>query len=324
LSYVGNLAAAAAVRAGLDAAVPVEVRNGVVFLPTVGSVVFSPSVATAVVMVSGGRAVACSGSGTSADWRDVRRLTATVNGHRLSVVFDDIDPYRDCYRMAVAPTVGTKDFTPWEELFREAWRLLVLHDSAHAAELAGGLHTLVPLSRGATDPDLSATSGDAVCALALTLPEKPASMAVTMVHEFQHSKLCTLLDLVPLYDTAATATFYAPWRRDPRPIGGLLQGAYAFLGVCEVWRRLRDCAHECETATAEFAVLREQVRLSLATLCASGLLTAHGEQFVAGMQAALQPMLDEPMPAPVVAAAHESLARTAATWRQRNTTARSV
>ena len=320
LSYVANLAAAAALRAGVDVALTVTVRDDVVFLPTVGSVVLPSTVASALVMVSGGRAVVCSETGSSADWREIRRLSADVNGHRSSVVFDDVDPYRDCYRMALPPAVGAKEFTTWEELFRAAWRLLALYDPAHAAELAGGLHTVVPLMRGSTDPDLSATSGDAIGALALTLPDEPASLAVTLVHEFQHSKLSALLELVPLYDESATAAFFAPWRRDPRPIGGLLQGAYAFLGVCEIWRRLRDCPSERVTATTEFAVLREQVRLALATLASSSLLTAHGQRFVAGMRAALRPMLDEALPAAVVASAHESLARNVEAWQRRNAT----
>jgi hypothetical protein len=32
---------------------------------------------------------------------------------------------------------------------------------------------------------------------------------------------------------------YAPWRSGPRPLNGLLQGAYAFLGVSGFWRQQR-------------------------------------------------------------------------------------
>lgn len=31
--------------------------------------------------------------------------------------------------------------------------------------------------------------------------------------------------------------FYAPWRDDARPVSGLLQGAYAYLGLSRFWRQ---------------------------------------------------------------------------------------
>jgi hypothetical protein len=34
--------------------------------------------------------------------------------------------------------------------------------------------------------------------------------------------------------------YYVPWRDDPRPISGLLQGAYAYLGVTGFWRTRRQ------------------------------------------------------------------------------------
>ena len=40
------------------------------------------------------------------------------------------------------------------------------------------------------------------------------SRAVTLVHEFQHSKLSAVLDIVPLYDNGSGRTFFAPWARD--------------------------------------------------------------------------------------------------------------
>ena len=45
---------------------------------------------------------------------------------------------------------------------------------------------------------------DAFGAFGLTRPASAADFAVTLVHEFQHSKLSALLDLVPLYDRGAT------------------------------------------------------------------------------------------------------------------------
>jgi HEXXH motif-containing protein len=61
------------------------------------------------------------------------------------------------------------------------------------------------------------------------------------VHENQHIKLSVLLDQMPVTHqsiTLASGTCRsAPWRLDPRPVIGLLQGIYAYLGVTGFWRR---------------------------------------------------------------------------------------
>src|SRR5581483_603165 len=60
--------------------------------------------------------------------------------------------------------------------------------------------------------------------------------AVTLAHELQHLKLGALLDIVTLALPDDGRRYYAPWRDDPRPLGGLLQGAYAYFGVSGFWR----------------------------------------------------------------------------------------
>ena len=60
-------------------------------------------------------------------------------------------------------------------------------------------------------------------------------MAETLVHEFQHVKLGGLMDMVRLVEVGRGAGLCA-WRQDPRPAGGLLQGAYAHLGIVRFWR----------------------------------------------------------------------------------------
>ena len=77
-------------------------------------------------------------------------------------------------------------------------------------------------------------------------------MAETLVHEFQHVKLCGLLDMVPLAASGAEKV-YAPWRQDPRPAGGLLQGIYAHLGIVRFWQSQR------QAETDPDGILRAQV-----------------------------------------------------------------
>ena len=39
-----------------------------------------------------------------------------------------------------------------------------------------------------------------------------------------------------LFDPADSATYQVPWRPDPRPVDGVLNGTYAYLAVGELWR----------------------------------------------------------------------------------------
>jgi uncharacterized protein len=190
--------------------------------------------------------------------------------------------------------------------------------------LAAGLRAIVPLADPGTGAARSATVRDAFGSFGLTRPTSAADFAVTMVHEFQHSKLSAVLDLVPLYDAADRTAYYAPWRLDPRPIGGLLQGAYAFLGVADTWRSLRGDAGLRELAEREFAGVREQVRQGLDVLAASGRLTPAGQRFLAGMQSTMHSMMGEQLPASVVRQARAALADNHDAWRQRNGVAGSV
>src|SRR5690606_2824855 len=109
-----------------------------------------------------------------------------------------------------------------------------------------GVRALVPVSPPTGSSGVSATSVDAFGAVALSLPSDAPALAATLVHEFQHTKLSALLDLVPLLRPDRTtpeeqatsgkvAQCYAPWRPDPRPLSGLLQGVYAHLGLCGFW-----------------------------------------------------------------------------------------
>jgi HEXXH motif-containing protein len=75
---------------------------------------------------------------------------------------------------------------------------------------------------------------------------------VTLVHEFQHSELSVVPDLTRLYDAGPDEFYYAPWRNDPRPFGGLLQGVYAFIGVADTCRCLAARPYLSDTAQREF------------------------------------------------------------------------
>jgi HEXXH motif-containing protein len=126
------------------------------------------------------------------------------------------------------------------------------------------------------------------------------------------------MDLVPLYRPSTEEVYFAPWRLDARPVGGLIHGVFAFLGVAQTWSRLRASAALRALAEQEFANLREQVDRALGALEESGGLTAHGIRFAAGMRARVDLMRAEPLPRDVVARARRDLAHRESTWRAHN------
>ena len=107
--------------------------------------------------------------------------------------------------------------------------------------------------------------------MAMSEPPDPDTCASTLTHEVQHLKLCAVLDIVRLTRPDDGSRYYAPWRTDPRPIAGLLQGAYAYLGVTEFWRRQRQLATGAAElrADGEFALWRAGTARVIDTLLSS-------------------------------------------------------
>ena len=144
---------------------------------------------------------------------------------------------------------------------------------------------------------MSATARQAFGAVAASLPGDHSTLALLLIHEFQHVKLGAVLDLYDLYDTADNRLFHAPWRDDPRPLEGLLQGTYAHIAVTDFWRARRSSAAgpAAEAAEARFAHWRGQTADAIESLAASGSLTPLGEQFIDGMRQSIASMLAEPL-----------------------------
>lgn len=335
LGYLANLAAVAALRCGVRAELWLRPTSGRLVLPTLGALRLgmpdarrfgTPGADRVLVRVSDdelhvedGSSVALPASGTETPhWWPTRHLRAQADGLVLALALEDQEPYRDCYGTPLAPRLPASEVDRWRGLLAPAWMLLVRYAPDRAREVACGLRALVPLARGAARPGLSATSGTAFGALALTLPTRPEHLATTLVHEMQHSKLSALLDLVPLYDTTARETYFAPWKPEPRPLGGLLQGAAAFLAVSEIWSRLRHPDAGVPDATRHFAALREQVRHALDTLDRSPHVNPDGRRFLAGLRRGLVDQFAVDLPDPVVRSARRELTETYASWTLRN------
>ena len=281
------IAAAAAIRAGADARLELPVRTGLVHLPGISSWRVDKTADTVPIEIRGGTARLPAGSTPI----PLRTLTAGS----VSIVLDDLDPYRDCYGRPAAARLADEEFAAWQDEFRAAWQLIERDYPRYALGLAAGLSVVVPLASADPGRHASATARDAFGAVAIARPGDPAVLALLLMHEFQHVKLGAVLDVLDLHDAADGDEYYAPWRDDPRPLEGLLQGSYAHLAVTDYWR-IRRLATGSEATAAAFARWREQTMEAIGTLAASAALTEVGRRFVDGMRATAVGWLTEPVP----------------------------
>jgi HEXXH motif-containing protein len=341
---LGTFAAAAAIRARLDFTLDLSTVDGSVYLPGLGLAVTPerwvtvtgkegqyrvgdvdlPDDPTADVRAADVRAAdvpAADGPTTDGNgWTALHRLSATAGGLRLDVCLDDLDPWRDNHGLRVAGRGAGAPLEQWRSLTRAAWEVLVRHHRRYAQAIAAGLTTIVPLAPPSSGNAINATSMWAFGSVSLTPPATPLTLASSLLHEFQHAKLGALLDLYKLYDDGGARRLYAPWRDDPRPLGGLLQGVYAFQGVTDFWRTQRRVLTGAEEryATLEFARWRDQTWRALRTLMASGAFTERGRRFLDGMRATQDGWLADPVPADTAALAQDAGEDHWTAWRLRN------
>lgn len=320
------IAAAAAVRAGITWSGEIPVFGGAATLPSLGRlVVSSHESGWLLITTRDGAAEVCGSGWTSripADeptWLALRSLTARSGDLAVSVVVEDLDPYRSPGAANTGSRLSAAEVVRWQEAFAGAWDLLVRHHSQVAAQFAVMIRVFTPL----TPPEhgqVSSTSRQTFGSIALSAPPNATSLAVTIAHEIRHAKLSALLDVVPMTLPDNGIRHYAPWRDDPRPASGLLQGAYAFLGVAEFWReqwRLEE-GEDAFRASAEFARWKSAVELVVQTLSSSGQLTRQGQLFTDGMARTLDAMAADQVPESAQALADCAAAKHRSQWISRN------
>ncbi|MFD7706180.1 FxsB family cyclophane-forming radical SAM/SPASM peptide maturase [Streptomyces sp. NPDC059786] len=319
---LAEMAAAAAVRAGHAGTVTVPVHDGLLRLPTLGALTARGG--TAEVQVSGDgftvaetggrpRPVAAKNSDDAA-WRG--RWAFEFDG--WAVALEDTDPWRDCHDHPVHRRLGEDEAEIWRADLAAAWRWIRRELPAYAPGIASGLRVVTPLLP-VEGSDVSSAARDAFGAVAIARPAAPELLALLLVHEFQHVKLGAVLDLVDLYDPTCDELFYAPWRPDPRPLEGLLQGTYAHLAVIEFWRaRWRSTTgDQARKAAEQFSRWREETAEAVGTLASCGALTPLGERFVEGMHATVRRLLADDVDAEIEQAARRAAQEHRAAWAAR-------
>ncbi|MFI0776636.1 HEXXH motif domain-containing protein [Streptomyces sp. NPDC021212] len=309
--YLYAVAASAALLAGIDFRITVVVCDGGVMLPALGfALVPDPPGHLAEVVRTGEGAAVVAGphtvplpaSGFTEDapgWRGLRRLHGDHRGHICSPFLDDVDPYRDFFRRRPPDRLTDDAWKHWQERFAGAWRLVAEQRNVDPSGVAACVASVVPVPYAAHPEPFSASSPEAHGCVLMNGPVDEPELAAALVHEAQHIKLSALMDLVPLIEGGREEVHHAPWRLDPRPLRGMLQGVYAFLGVTGFWQ---DRLHRTEegpardTAAFEFALRREQTSHGLETLRTHAELTPLGRSFLDHVAERLADWLAEPVP----------------------------
>lgn len=332
LGSVSAFAAAAAVAARVPFRLDVPLEHGQVFLPGLGQADLSHlapgefGIATVhggldalTVQVPGGSLqIPLPLSQDHDHWQAIPVLEAVAaSGPVLRVSLDWLDPAPQRVGLPTPMRLSAADLTEWEKLIGAAWQVLADDHPDAAATLAAGLKTLIPLVGDGSGPTAGSSSDGFGAAATVLLPD-PADFASALLHEFMHSALNGLMHLVELCRRDPQgSTYYAPWRDDPRPLRGMLHGAYAFSAVTRFWQvRLHlDEGDAARRAELEFAIWRRHTRSVLDQLAVSQGLTEWGTRMVQRLQEQAEGWDQQ-----AVSAEAERLARLAAgshlaTWR---------
>jgi HEXXH motif-containing protein len=331
--YLAAAAAAAAVPAGVRFEIDVPVRDGRVPLPGLGCLRIAEqggwvrlSSDGELLRVGEHAEVACAalvpddGSGSAVrHWDGTPLVRAVADGQAWEVLLEVSDRHLDRYALPMMAGMTAAEITTWRRRIQAGWELLVRHHAWAAGPVAEGTTVIVPLeSRSDLD---SATSPAAFGAIATSLPPSAVSMAETLVHEFQHIKLSGLMDMLPLIEPGDEKG-YAPWRDDPRPMGGILQGLYAFTGIVRFWDVQRHLETDADNVLRA-SVLYERWRLAIDSVAApmldNGSLAAVGVRFVTTLRERGQRGEAAPVSAEAAEIAREVSLDNWLTWQLRHT-----
>jgi uncharacterized protein len=248
------IACVAAARASLDARLSVPAHDGFVYLPTIGAYA-TPGRRSAMVVIHGGQVEVEGASGMA----PVRRMD--LGG--LTVVVEDLDPFRDCHDAPVADRLAEEEVVAWQASLRDAWCLIEKDHPGYAPTVRAFLSTVVPLK--AETPVIS-FARDAFGAVGVTLSEDPETLGVLLVHALQRVKIGATLDLLDLFQPSPPV---------PPDTERLLFDSYARLAVTDLRRR--------RVADEPDAVVTAKID----RLLASESLTPLGRTFVEEMRGTL-------------------------------------
>ncbi|MFJ8853963.1 radical SAM/SPASM protein FxsBH, inactivated beta-hydroxylase extension form [Streptomyces sp. NPDC102437] len=233
------LLAAAAVRAGLDISVAVRYADGRLVLPGLGELRIGQAGENGTALVRAvedgflvrrdegdpaERRVVLSAAGPG--WRPVRRLSVpgAASGPALGLTIDDLDPYRDCFATPASAPLDDRAAAELVARIGEAWTLIVAKAPLRAAEMAGRLTTLTPLTGSAAAEPAVGRHGYG--ALGIVADGSAEELALALLRGARRAELRALVDVTDLYAADGAWEHRIPWQEEPVPFSRLLAETY--------------------------------------------------------------------------------------------------
>ncbi|MFA3872804.1 HEXXH motif domain-containing protein [Streptomyces sp. MMCC 100] len=335
LGHLSALAVAAAARARIGFTAWVPAHEGMVPLPGLGCAVLPAAQKWAAVRVAGdGERLRITGPDgdvvvgpdwqrPAPGWQPTRRVTLGRDGSAGSLALEEHDPFRTFSGPSAPRALSEQEAGAWQRAVDDAWELLRRDEPTQTEAMRRGLKSLIPVPRGERFRPYSSSSAEAFGGVNASLPDEGPELAATLVHEFQHIKLGALMHLAPLVTRSDKTDeqpelFHAPWRDDPRPLEGLLQGIYAFFGVTRFWRAHRHAAEAAHRPLAhfEFALWRDAVWSTLGSARGHQRLTPLGNRLLDSLAHTCAGWLTERLPARELRLAREAADSHRARWRE--------
>ncbi|WP_220503868.1 FxsB family cyclophane-forming radical SAM/SPASM peptide maturase [Microbispora sp. H13382] len=266
LAHLAGIAASAALHAGMEAELPLPVRDGSLHLPALGVLRLGRQAGRTIRVSVSSRGLYAAGrrvTGQDPRWLPVRSARF---GDR-TVLVDDLDAFRGRSGWRPAGRLTGSRWEGWRTCLDGAGKRLEQDAPAYARALRAGLRAVVPLRPGPPRGHRAGGLRHPLGAVGLP-PPGSGDLEVALLREFQIAKLDALTTLHGLVEVT------------PQAPGRILREAYARLAQAELWRVTPGA-----DARDRFGRLSARIHEAIDVLTASGSLTPHGVRFVAGMRA---------------------------------------
>jgi HEXXH motif-containing protein len=183
------------------------------------------------------------------------------------------------------------EFIRWLNLLNSAWKWVEEQDTALTTEMKMILRAVVPVKRADKHIHTSGSFKEAPGLIALSWDDDVPVLAEALVHEYHHQKLNALLNLDRLIEGPTFEAIYpSPWRKDARPLLGILHGVYTFQAVLRFWIKLL-ATKEVESYKTPIRkrthTLHSQLLTALATLQEYAIWSPLGEAFFEAIREAV-------------------------------------
>jgi hypothetical protein len=129
-------------------------------------------------------------------------------------------------------------------------------------EIEALISVAIPVVSPQSDIHLSSSSSEIIGSFYISYSEDTFILSEAIVHEYHHNKLNLILCLDSiLIDNFKKRKYYSPWRKDARPLIGLLHGCFAFWGVASYWGKYLEVHKNTNSLEAEISTDRLKHRL---------------------------------------------------------------